>query len=99
MFERPLVVPLAEKNGTVRRCGCAKRDGIGECQSMPGERFNLLLSEGADLFVSGQIRPGTSNQRAIADWLARSPCHECAWRRLHAAWDVVPALPRKGYGL
>ena len=92
MFERPSVGSLGDQGGTVRRCHRAKPAEIGECQSARDEQFGLLLSEAANLFVNSQTHSGASSQLAIADWLARSPCHECAWRRVRAAWDVLPAL-------
>jgi hypothetical protein len=92
MVERPSPASSGKQGGTVRRCERAKPDGFGECPSVPDERFGILLSDAADLFVKSQTDPGASSQLAIADWLARSPCHECAWRRVCAAWDVLPIL-------
>jgi hypothetical protein len=92
MFERPSLVSSGKQGGTARRCERAKPDGVGECLSGPDERFDIPLSEAADLFVKSQTHPGASSQLEIADWLALSPCHECAWRRVCAAWDVLPTL-------
>jgi len=92
MLERPSLVSPGKQGGTACRCECAKPDEGGACQSAPAERFNILLSETADLFVTSQSHPGACSQLAIADWLARSPCHECAWRRISAAWEVLETL-------
>jgi hypothetical protein len=91
MFEHPSVVSLEKKGGPIRRCDRAGH-GAGECQSGQDERFSLLLTQAADLFVKSQIHQSAPSDLIVADWLTRSPCHECAWRRVRAAWDVLPAL-------
>ena len=92
MFEVPSVISLQRHGGITRHCSRAKLDGADQCQSVPDELFDPLVSAAATLFVGSQIRPGALSQLAIADWLARSPCHECAWRRVWAAWRVLPML-------
>ena len=55
------------------------------------ERFNILVSQAASFFA-GQFHYA-GETRAVTDWLARSPCHECAWRRVNRTWDLLASSP------
>jgi hypothetical protein len=55
-----------------------------------------LLEKASDWFVATMARPGPALDAEIAVWLAESPCHHCAWRRISSVWQ---ALPQAGHDL
>ena len=59
--------------------------GIEACAAP--EQFNVLVSQAAKLLI-GQFVHAEANA-VLAEWLVRSPCHKCAWRRVNESWDLI----------
>lgn len=58
--------------------------------------FNVLVSHAAELLIGQGVRADANV--ALAEWLASSPCHKCAWRRVNESWNLIawaPFHPRK----
>jgi ferric-dicitrate binding protein FerR (iron transport regulator) len=50
------------------------------------------LQKASEFFVASLSRPGVELADAIEVWLGKSPCHQCAWRQVRAAWDGLAQI-------
>jgi hypothetical protein len=89
MFQQPSAGYLEDQTGVAGDCGFSQ-PGEG-CTG--GRGFDAVLLQAATLFVGLRAHPGARQQAASAEWLLRSPCHECAWRRVQTTWDALAGLP------
>ena len=85
--------PIAVCEG---RYGANRRDSSDTEACTVREQFNILVSHAAKLLIEQVVHADMND--VLAEWLVRSPCHKCAWRRVNESWNLIAQAsshPRK----
>lgn len=86
MLERPSPPCLEDLQGALPSAGALA------CTA--GAPSPLLLDEASAHFIRLQSRAAPQEDDLLSEWLQRSSCHRCAWRRIARAWDLLATAPR-----
>jgi hypothetical protein len=87
MFENPSLLSDDRCQGD-----CAGVSGIAVSGCATPEQMAPRLQKASEFFVASLSRPGVELADAVDVWLGKSPCHQCAWRQVRAAWDGLAQI-------
>lgn len=86
MLEQASIVPCDGHDA-----GGVSAPFAGNAACTARDHFNALIFQAAEFFAGQYLKAGKTSE--LAAWLAYSPCHRCAWRRVNEAWRLLEDLP------